>query len=178
MAEKKDDKKGKDEAAEGGEAKPKSNKMIIIIVAVVALVIGGAGAGVAVMMMGGKKGGDKTAEESEEKAAKPKEAAYFEMTPPFLVNYQWNGRAHYLQVTIALMTRDPDVLDLVREHTPLIRNNLMLLLAAQDFDGLRSVEGKESVRQLMFDEIQKILKEQQEDTAGIEQLYYTNFVMQ
>lgn len=176
MAEKKDDKKGKDEAAEG-EAKPKSNKMIIIIVAVLALVIGGAGAGVAVMMMGDKKGGDKAAEESEE-PSKPKEALYFEMTPPYLVNYQWNGRAHYLQVSIALMTREEDVLDLVREHTPLIRNNLMLLLAAQDFEGLRSVEGKESVRQLIFDEIQKILKEQQEDTAGIEQVYYTNFVMQ
>ncbi len=177
MAEKKEDKKGKDEAAEG-EAKPKSNKMMIIIVAVVALLVGGGGAGVAVMMMGGKKGGDKAAEEAEEKPAKPKEAAYFEMTPPFLVNYQWNGRAHYLQVTVALMTRDKNVLDLVREHTPLIRNNLMLLLSAQDFEGLRSTEGKESIRQLMFDEIQKILKEQQEDTSGIEQLYYTNFVMQ
>lgn len=177
MAEKKDDKKGK-EAAPEGEAKPKSNKMMIIIVAVIALVVGGAGAGVAVMMMG-KKGGDKaSSEEHEEKSKKPKEANYFEMTPPFLVNYQWNGRAHYLQVTIALMTRDKDVLDLVREHTPVIRNNLMLLLAAQDFDGLRSIEGKESVRQLMFDEIQKILKEQQEDTEGLEQIYYTNFVMQ
>ncbi len=76
------------------------------------------------------------------------------------------------------MTREEEVFDLVREHTPMIRNNLMLLLAAQDFDGLRTVEGKESVRQLIFDEIQKILKEQQEDTAGIEQVYYTNFVMQ
>jgi len=175
MAEKKDDKKGKEEPA-AGEAKPKSNKMIIIIVAVVALVIGGAGAGVAVMMLGKK--GDEKAETKESEPAKPKEAAYQEITPPFLVNYQWNGRAHYLQVTIALMSRDKDVLELVSEHMPVIRNNIMLLLAAQDFEGMRTMEGKESIRQLMFDEIQKILKEQKEDTEGIEQLYYTNFVMQ
>lgn len=177
MAEKKDDKKGKEEAPEG-EAKPKSNKMIIIIVAVLALVIGGAGAGVAVMMLGKKSGGKEAAEETEGKVEAQKPAHYFEMTPPFLVNYQWNGRAHYLQVTIAVMTRNKDVLDLIQEHMPVIRNNLMLLLAAQDFDGMRSMEGKESVRQLMFDEVQKILKEQQEDTEGIEQVYYTNFVMQ
>lgn len=177
MAKKEEEKKGKEEAAEG-DAKPKSNKMMIIIVAVVALVIGGAGAGVAVFMMNKKGGHDKAAEETEAKEKKPKEANYFELTPPFLVNYQWNGREHYLQVTIALMSRDKEVMDLIREHTPLIRNNLMLLLAAQDFDGLRSVEGKESVRQLMFDEIQKVLKEQEEGTVGIEQVYYTNFVLQ
>lgn len=178
MAEKKEAKKGKDDAEDAGEAKPKSNKMMIIIVAVVALVIGGGGAGVAVMMLG-KKGDDKpSAEEAAAEAKKPKKAFYFEMAPPFVVNYQWNGRAHYLQVSFALLARDEDVVDLLREHTPVIRNNLMLLLAAQDFDGLRTLEGKESVRQLMFDEIQKIIKENEEESEGVEQLYYTNFVIQ
>lgn len=175
MAEKKEDKKGKDEGGEG-EAKPKSNKMMIIIVAVVALLVGGGGAGVAVMMMGDKKGNDKASEETEKN--QPKKAFYHELKPPFVVNYQWNGRPHYLQVTFAVMARSEEVIDLVGEHMPAIRNNIMLLLSAQDFDGLRTMEGKEAVRQSMFDEIQKIVKENEENTEGIEQLYFINFVIQ
>ena len=170
-------KKEENEGQEAAEAKPKSNKMLIIIVAVVALLIGGGGAAVFVMMSG-KGGKAADAEQAEAEAKKPKKAFYYEMRPPFVLNYQWNGRPHYLQLTVAVMSRDEDVIDLVIEHAPVLRNNLGMLLSAQDFDGMRSNEGKEALRQLIFEEIQKVIKENDEKSEGIDQVFYTNFVMQ
>ncbi|CBL45051.1 Flagellar basal body-associated protein [gamma proteobacterium HdN1] len=178
MAEKKADKKAKEGAAEGD--KPKSNKMMIIIVAAVALIVGGAGSGVAVFMMSKGSGGE-SADAAKAEAPveqKPREASYFDFTTPFLVNYQWRGREHYMQVSLSFLFRDPAVQALIKEHEPLLRNNIMLLLQAQDFDGLRTLEGKESIRQLIFDEVQNVLKAQDSSTEGIEQVYFTNFVLQ
>ena len=43
---------------------------------------------------------------------------------------------------------------------------------------MRSPEGKEAVRQLIFEDIQAVLKESEPEIEGIEQVYFINFVMQ
>lgn len=179
MAKKEDDKgrgKGDDEDAAAPAKAPMSTKMVVIIVAVVALLLGGGGAGAAFYFM--NKKADKASEEPSNEPPKPKKAFYFEMKPPFLANYQWNGRHHYLQMSIAVMARDQDVIAVVSEHQPLIRNNVGLLLSGQDFDAMRSPEGKEAIRQLIFEDIQAVLKEAEPEMEGIEQIYFINFVMQ
>jgi len=179
MAKKEDDKsrgKGDGEEGEAPAKAPMSTKMVVIIVAVVALLLGGGGAGAAFYFM--NKKADKATEEASNEPPKPKKAFYFEFKPPFLANYQWSGRHHYLQMSIAVMARDQDILSIVSEHQPLIRNNVGMLLGGQDFDAMRSPEGKEAIRQLIFEEIQGVLKEAEPETEGIEQVYFINFVMQ
>jgi flagellar FliL protein len=179
MAKKEDDAgRGKgDEGAGGAPAKaPMSTKLIVIIAVVVALLVGGGGAGAAFYFMGKKP--DKAAEEAANEPPKPKKAFYHEFKPPFLANYQWSGRHHYVQMSIAVMARSESVIELVGEHQPLIRNNVGLLLSGQDFDSMRSPEGKEALRQLIVEDIQAVLKEADPDIEGIEQVYFINFVMQ
>lgn len=168
------DKDKEPEAAEAAE-KPKSKMLLIIIIALVVVLVGG-GAAAFFMLSGGdkdKKEGE--AEASEEAAHAP--AIYFDMKPPFIVNFQVNGRQRYVQVSLSVMTRKQAVVDLIQKHMPLIRNNLVMMLSSQDFEVLRTPEGKESLRQATLEDIQKIVTEETGE-PGVEQVLFTNFVMQ
>lgn len=161
----------KEEKKEEQQEKPKSKMMLIIIVVLVALLAGG---GVAVFfMMSGDDGA------SEKEAAEPQQlpAIYFDFKPPFIVNYQWNGRQRFVQVSLSVMTRKGAVVDAIQKHMPLIRNNLLMVFSAQDFEMLRTPEGKEALRQQVLEDLQKVLNEEIGE-PGVEQVLFTNFVMQ
>lgn len=157
---------------EGEQEKPKSKMLLIIIGVLVVLLIGG---GVAVFMMMSGDDGDSASEESSELVQKP--AIYFDLKPPFVVNYQWKGRQRYVQISISIMTRNEATIDILQRHMPLVKNNLVMIMGSQDFEILRTPEGKESVRQAILEELQKILTEEMGE-PGIEQVLFTNFVMQ
>lgn len=163
----------KEEKTEEQQEKPKSKMMLIIIIAVLGvLLIGG---GVAAFLM--LSGGDDAAESTEEQTPQNAPAIYFDFKPPFIVNYQWNGRQRFVQVSLSVMTRKGSVVDTLQQHMPLIRNNLLMVFSAQDFDMLRTPEGKETLRQLVLEDLQKVLNEEIGE-PGVEQVLFTNFVMQ
>lgn len=163
----------KEEKAEEQQEKPKSKMMLIIIIAVlVVLLVGG---GVAAFLMMGSDEESAESTEATEPALQP--AIYFDFKPPFIVNYQWNGRQRYVQVSLSVMTRKGAVVDALQKHMPLIRNNLLMTFSAQEFEMLRTPEGKEALRQLVLEELQKILTEEMGE-PGVEQVLFTNFVMQ
>jgi flagellar FliL protein len=111
--------------------------------------------------------------EEEEQAA----AIYLPIEPAFVVNFASQGKARFLQVTVEVMTRDPAVPEKVQLHMPVIRNNLMLLFSDQVYDDVSTLEGKESLREEALATIQAILEEETGD-PGVEQVYFTSFVMQ
>lgn len=153
------------------QQKPKSKLLLIIIAVLVVLLIGG---GVtAFLLMSGDD--EAAAEESAEPAIQP--AIYFDFKPPFVVNYQWKGRQRYVQISMSIMTRNPAAIETINVHMPLVRNNLVMILGSQDFEVLRTPEGKETLRQSVLEEIQKILIDEMGE-PGIEQVLFTNFVMQ
>jgi len=154
-------------------AKPKSKLMLIIIIAVVVILAGGGGAAY-FLLSGSDEGGDASVE-TEEPVQKP--AIYFDLKPAFVVNYQWKGRQRYVQISISVMTRDENVVETLQAHMPLVRNNLVMILGAQDFEVLRTPEGKEAVRESVLEEVQRILTEEMGE-PGIEKVLFTNFVMQ
>lgn len=160
-----------DKKEDQGEEKPKSKMLLIIIIALVVLLIGG-GVGAFLMMSGGD---EEVAEESAEPTQQP--AIYFDFKPPFVVNYQWKGRQRYVQISLSMMTRSEAVIGTIQKHMPLVRNNLVMILGAQDFEVLRTPEGKETLRQTILEELQKIMTEETGD-PGVEQVLFTNFVMQ
>lgn len=156
---------------EQGEEKPKSKMLLIIIIALVVLLIGG-GVAAFLMMSGGE---EETAAESSEPAQMP--AIYFDFKPPFVVNYKWKNRQRYVQISLSMMTRDDSVIATLQKHMPLVRNNLVMILSAQDFEVLRTPEGKEALRQSILEELQKIMTDETGE-PGVEQVLFTNFVMQ
>lgn len=172
------------EEGQEGSGKKKLPLKLIIIVAVVLLAGGGAGA----YFMMGDKGEETVAaneagEASEDEAAEDDEseavgeAHYFSLDPPFIVNFTGKSRARFLQVSIEGLTRDATVKEQITKHFPQVRNNLVLLLSGKTYEELNTQEGKAALRKQVLKEIQKVL-EAETGKEGVEDVYFTSFVMQ
>lgn len=105
------------------------------------------------------------------------EAKYVKLGDAFVVNFMAGDQIRYLQVTIEVMTHDPAVPGEIETHLPVIRNNLVMLFSGLDYKTLSSVEGKQKIREQTLHEVQKILEERTGD-PGVDDLYFTSFVMQ
>lgn len=118
--------------------------------------------------------------EADGKAVKfdPKKPPLFlAIDPPLIVNLQDEGKVRFLQVGIEFMSRDQAVIDAVTTHMPVVRNNLLMLLGGQTVDTLTGREGKEALRKQALTEVQSILRKNT-GKAGLEDLYFTSFVVQ
>ena len=104
-------------------------------------------------------------------------AMYFPVKPAFVVNFQTGGRTRYLQVEVSLLTRDPETFSALQTHLPLIKNRLVLLFSGEVFAELQTNEGRELLRQKALAAVQEILL-QEVGSEGVEQVLFTDFVMQ
>jgi flagellar FliL protein len=104
-------------------------------------------------------------------------AIYYPIKPAIVANYDYNGRQRYAEVHVTLLIRDETVISAVELHSPLITNALVLTIGSQMYSEIQSAEGKELLRQQCLQELQKIL-EKEIGKPGIEQVLFTNFVMQ
>jgi len=163
--------------------KPKSKMMLIIIIVVLLLGISG---GATVFLTGmldsdeaaAAAEGEAGAADSEAKAARTRAPlSYFPLDPPFVVNFSASSDVRFLQVTIELGTRNADVIPMLKEHKPAIRNALVMLFSSQDPVELDTREGKEKLLAKALEEVQKVLKEETGD-PGVESAFFTSFVMQ
>ena len=59
-------------------------------------------------------------------------ANYLPLDPALVVNLQHNDQSRFLQTTVQLMTRNKDVYDAARLHSPAIRSALIMLLGTVD----------------------------------------------
>jgi flagellar FliL protein len=82
-----------------------------------------------------------------------------------------------MQMSMEAMARDQDVVNAIREHTPVIRNNLILLYGSATYESVTTREGKEALLQDGLDEIRTILKPHI-GNAEVEALYFTALVVQ
>ncbi|MBM6551252.1 flagellar basal body-associated FliL family protein [Marinomonas ostreistagni] len=166
---------GAEEGKKGGK-----KKLIIIIVAAL-LVLGGGGAAAYFFLFSGD---DSSAEQADGEGASAEEvvqtdgpAIYLELEQPFVVDFMVSGRQRYLQLNMTLMSRDQGQIDAVKLHMPLIRNSLVLLFSSQSFDELQTIEGKQALKASAVESINQILT-QETGLGGIENVLFTNFVMQ
>lgn len=120
-------------------------------------------------------------EKAQQAAEEPKPvkmpAIYYPIKPAIVVNFSVRGRQRFLQVELTVMTRDGSVISAIELHQPMLRNALVLLYSGQDFAELQTAEGKELLRQASLQELQRLL-EKEIGRPGIEQVLFTNFVMQ
>ena len=149
------------------------NKKILIAVIAV-LVLGGGGAGAFFFLQGGEEvAADGEVEPKEEPLADP---IYLGLSPAFLVNFDHNGTIRYLQIELQVMARDQDIIDKVEANMPAVRNKVILLLSAQNYDAVSTVEGKEQLRQEVLAAVNESL--QLTDGDALEDAFFTNFVVQ
>ncbi|WP_312958304.1 flagellar basal body-associated FliL family protein [Stutzerimonas nitrititolerans] len=111
--------------------------------------------------------------------ASGKPAAIYEvLAPAFVVNFSNNGgRQRYMQVSVALMSRDQVALDALKEHMPLLRNQLVMLFSSQDFATIATPVGQEMLRQQATASVQELANKEIGKLA-VEQVLFTNFVLQ
>lgn len=173
-----------EEEQETAEKAPKKRssvmKIILIILGVVILIGGGTAA--ALYFTGNNpfntsQSSEEDTEQAQESSDKGKNAKYFAVEPPFVVNYAAENQLRFLQVSMEVMAYDQSAINAVEKHLPVIRNNMVMLLSSQDAKALFSLEGKQRLRQKALEEIQKILKERT-GKKGVEEVFFTSFVMQ
>ena len=104
-------------------------------------------------------------------------AVYFSFDPPLIVNFDDSQAVRFLQLQIDVMARNDKAIEAVKLHSPIIRNNLLMLMNGRDYKTLMSREGKEALRGDCLKEVQRILKKET-GSPGIEDLYFTSFVVQ
>ena len=168
------------------EEQPKSGKkkLIIIIVAAV-LLLGGIGGGVWFYLQPGETEELAEGEEGEvieEEGSSffgddnPK-ALYHELRPEFIVTFEANSRQRYVQMNVTLVTRDEEIISVLVNNDPVIRNTLVLLFSKQDYLELQTREGKEMLKKSATKALQNLMMKEI-GKKGVETVLFTNFVMQ
>ncbi len=153
--------------------KRRAPKMMIIIGAVV-LVAGLAGALVLTHGFGHSAKASHAAADT--KPVGP--PLYLALDPPFVVNFQADQLVRFLQVSVEVMSRDEKTLDLLKNNDPVVRNDLLILLANQKYTQLSTPAGKEQLRADALAAIRKDLVQAGGDPKLVEAVYFTSFVMQ
>jgi flagellar FliL protein len=162
-----------DAAPEGTEAKSKGKSKWMIIILAGVILLAGAGAGAYFFLF---QGGDKAAAHVEKKPVLPPQ--FVALDPPFVVNFEATQLVRFLQITVQLMTREPETVELIKSNDPVIRNDLLLLFGNQRYDVIATREGKEKLRMDALESVRKVIKQSGGKPEAVEAVYFTSFVMQ
>ncbi len=157
-----------DSAASAPAAKTGKKRTLVLL-----LILGVCGGAAGTYFMYGR---DMLGAGGEAKAAL-RDPIYVSLEPPFVVNLENSDLLRFLQIEIQVMTRDPEAVAALERHAPAIRNNLLLIFAAQDVDMLGSRAGKTALQEQVTQEINAILAERA-GGALVDETYFTSFVMQ
>ena len=160
----------------GGDASTEEQgggkKKLIIIIAVVLLLAAGGAAAFFFLSGDDETEGEEVVEEVEEL---PREPLYLDMKK-LLVNVEYEGRTHYVQAEMQLMSYDQAVIDQALRDRPAIRDRLIMLFSGQDFGALKTVEGKEALRASALATVNEALG--LTPPKVVEEVYFENFVLQ
>ncbi len=159
---------------EGGEAKSSPKKLIIMIVAAIILLAAGGGA-TFFLMKGDSSKGEK-AEHHEE--AVHAEMLYFDMSSkPIVVDFPQGATAQHGRITLSILVEGAETIEVLKKNEPMIRNNLLMLVGAQDPSNLNTREGKEMLGKAMLDDISAVVVKMA-GKGQVKEIFFTSFVMQ
>jgi flagellar FliL protein len=152
----------------------KFKKKWIIIIAVMTLLAGGGGAAYYSLKSGSAKAEKVTHSEEEDAGL---EKLYYDMSKPLTVNFPKSSPIQLAQISISFMVAGEEAMEAVKKHEPMIRNNLLMMLAAQNAGNLIAREEKEKLRTAMLQEVIEVLKKMTGKNQ-VKELFFTSFVMQ
>ena len=103
---------------------------------------------------------------------------YIDLKPAFVANFGGPApKLKFIKADISLRVHSPEAAALVEQHMPLIRNEIVLLLSAQDEKEISTMQGQEKARLEALERVKKVLEDETGTTAA-EDLLFTNFVLQ
>ncbi|MWV12580.1 flagellar basal body-associated protein FliL [Pseudomonas sp. L-22-4S-12] len=164
---------------DGDKPAGKSKLKLIILIVVALLLAVSLSVGATLFFLGKQDDGkpEADAEQAAETTPVKKSAIYEQIAPAFIVNFNYQGRQRYMQVSVALMARDQAELDALKVHMPVLRNRLVMLFSGQDYAALITPVGKEMLRQQATTTVQE-LAQKETGKMVVEQVLFTNLVLQ
>ena len=185
MAKEEQDKAAEDEGKKEGASMLK----VIIISVVLSVVLGGGLVGGTIFLLGdsddSKTGASTEAGDETEEAAEDEESdkvpdgpvTYTEIDPKFVVSFDDQRKARFMQFGLQIMTRDSEVTKDIEIHKPAIRSNLLMLIGSQPYEIVSTREGKE---QLLIDITNNIntTLDSLGANSGVEAAYFDSFIIQ
>jgi flagellar FliL protein len=182
------------EEAEGSGGK-KKKKLIIIGAATVVLLVAGGGAGFVFLGGSGDPAeGDEVADAGEhgetmehESSDDGEDAGHGEASEgdapivmgkmyeldTFVVNISDHDRDRYLKIKAEFELSDPSVSAELDQRIPHIRDLVISLLGSKSFEEIRSMEGKDLLREEILQRVNAMLS-----TGKARQIFFTEFVVQ
>lgn len=107
----------------------------------------------------------------------PEEILYYNVQPEFVVNFQGKTRLKFLMIEMSVATRDAEVLVVLDDHDPELRNSLLLLLSEQDSEVLKTVEGKQALQKSAMERVDEVVAKYHRNERILDVLI-TRLVMQ
>jgi flagellar FliL protein len=102
---------------------------------------------------------------------------YFELPAPFIVNLNNKNGITFLQVNAQFRVNKPENKSHLTMHLPAIQHTMVILLSEKSSDDVRTVSGKEKLRQEALTALQEMFTEKVGDPV-IEEVYFTGFIIQ
>ena len=115
--------------------------------------------------------------EEDAEAEEIKQSFYYEIKPEIVVNFKGSERPRYMQVALTLVTYDEAAIEVLKLHSPVIRNDLLLLFSNFESGPLMTREGKDEMRSMALASIRKIMLARY-DSEAVEGVFITRFAMQ
>jgi len=102
----------------------------------------------------------------------PMDIGYYALKPSLVSNL--TGGPKYIRCDVQLMTRRASELPRLQLHTPAVRHTLLMLLAGQNGENLKTQGGKEALRGAALKAVQDQLEALTGD-AIVDDLYFTAY---
>ena len=115
--------------------------------------------------------------EKAEKKEPLEPAQYVPLDPPFVVSFDEEDGTRYVQLQIQAMARKEKTIEEVKKHSPALRNSFLFLLGSYKLTELTTLAGKEKLRADLTTKANEVLAKNGSE-GQIEELYFTNFVIQ
>ncbi|MFT6300950.1 MAG: flagellar FliL protein [Pseudomonadales bacterium] len=107
----------------------------------------------------------------------PEEVFYHNVQPEFVVNFPGKANAQFLMIEMVVATHDEEVITVLKEHDPELRNSLLMLLAEEKSEPLKTAEGKQLLRDKALAKIDEMVGTHYKNDL-IKDVFITRLVMQ
>lgn len=112
-------------------------------------------------------------------AQTPNEVVYYGFDPDIVTNYVADNKRTlgYVRVSVELMLPSKELLKTVEYHEPIILDTIIGILSKQPEQKIKSLTGREEVRQQILEQLQLILKRETGQTM-IQDVLFTKYMYQ
>lgn len=168
--------------AEAAPAPKKSKKLLIIVAALLVVILLVVGGGAMLLMKMNAANADEEGDTTSETVKAEKKSDAKEVPPTYVALDAFTVNLvgdQFLQLVISVEVTDLHTGDRLKNFTPKIRNNVMMLLSGKSAAELITKEGKETLANEIRDLISDILEPGSKGDQGpVKEVLFTSFIIQ